>query len=102
MGLLDKVDNLDDEKPTKAKPKAAKAVAKAKPKAAKAVAKAKPKAAKAVAKTKEKPKRAAKASKKENREEKILPNVLTEGYELAGAMPRYIGWLINLHGTLVY
>jgi len=64
MGLLDKVDNLDDEKPIKAKPKAAKAVAKAKPKAAKAVAKAKPKAAKAVAKTKEKPKRASRSSKK--------------------------------------
>ena len=95
MGLLDKVDNLDEEKPAKAKPKAAKAVAKAKPKAAKAVAKAKPKAAKAVAKTKEKPKRASRASKKENREEKIRPTGLPEGYELAGAMPRYIGWLIN-------
>lgn len=95
MGLLDKVDNLDEEKPAKAKPKAAKAVAKAKPKAAKAVAKAKPKAAKAVAKAKEKPKRASRASKKENREEKIRPTGLPEGYELAGAMPRYIGWLIN-------
>ena len=40
MGLLDKVDNMDDAKPAKAKPKAAKAVAKAAPKAAKAVAKA--------------------------------------------------------------
>ena len=39
MGLLDKVDNIDDAKPAKAKPKAAKAVAKAAPKAAKAVAK---------------------------------------------------------------
>ena len=95
MGLLDKVDNLDEEKPAKAKPKAAKAVAKAKPKAAKAVAKAKPKAAKPVAKSKEKPKRASRASKKENREEKIRPTGLPEGYELAGAMPRYIGWLIN-------
>ena len=47
MGLLDKVDNIDDAKPAKAKPKAAKAVAKAKPRAAKAVAKkATPKAAK--------------------------------------------------------
>ena len=44
MGLLDKVDNLDEAQPAKAKPKAAKAaVAKAKPKAAKAVAKATPK-----------------------------------------------------------
>ena len=43
MGLLDKVDNLDEAQPAKAKPKAAKAVSKAKPKAAKAVAKATPK-----------------------------------------------------------
>ena len=40
MGLLDKVDNLDEKQPAKAKPKAAKAVAKAKPKAAKAKPKA--------------------------------------------------------------
>ena len=44
MGLLDKVDNMDDEKPAKAKPKAAKAVAKAVPKAV--AKKATPKAAK--------------------------------------------------------
>mgnify|MGYP003347467325 CR=1 FL=1 len=91
MGLLDKVDNMDDAKPAKAKPKAAKAVAKkATPKAAKAVAKkATPKAAKPAAKTiklkddgKEKP-------------EKIRPSGLPEGFELAGNMPRYIGWIIN-------
>ena len=86
MGLLDKVDNLDDEKPVKAKPKPAKAVAKAKPRPAKAV-KAKP--AKAVKAKK------AKASKKEKKETKIRPTGLPEGYELAGNMPRYIGWLIN-------
>ena len=87
MGLLDKVDNLDDEKPVKAKPKPAKAVAKAKPRPAKA-AKAKPaKAAKAA--------KPAKASKKEKKETKIRPTGLPEGYELAGNMPRYIGWLIN-------
>ena len=54
MGLLDKVDNMDDAKPAKAKPKAAKAVAKATkpPKAAKAVAKkATPKAAKPASKS---------------------------------------------------
>ena len=79
MGLLDKVDNMDDAKPAKAKPKAAKAVAK----------KATPKAAKPAAKTiklkdegKEKP-------------EKIRPTGLPEGFELAGNMPRYIGWIIN-------
>ena len=90
MGLLDKVDNMDEAKPAKAKPKAAKAVAKATPKAAKAVAKkATPKAAKPAAKTvklkddgKEKP-------------EKVRPTGLPEGFELAGNMPRYIGWLIN-------
>ena len=32
MGLLDKVDNLDEAQPAEAKPKAAKAVPKAKPK----------------------------------------------------------------------
>ena len=90
MGLLDKVDNLDDEKPAAAKPKAAKAVAKAKPKAAKAVAKAKPAAAKPA-----KAAKAAKASKSKDKTEKIRPTGLPEGYELAGNMPRYIGWLIN-------
>ena len=88
MGLLDKVDNIDDAKPAKAKPKAAKAVAKAKPRAAKAVAKkatpkaAKPASAKAKGAGKDKP-------------EKIRPSGLPEGFELAGNMPRYIGWIIN-------
>ena len=88
MGLLDKVDNIDDAKPAKAKPKAAKAVAKAKPRAAKAVAKkatpkaAKPASAKAKGAGKDKP-------------EKIRPTGLPEGFELAGNMPRYIGWIIN-------
>lgn len=88
MGLLDKVDNLDDEeKPTKAKPKATKAAAKAKP-----VAKAKPKQEK-----KAKPAKSAKPAKakKEPKPAKIRPTGLPEGYELAGGMPRYIGWLIN-------
>ena len=89
MGLLDKVDNLDEKQPAKAKPKAAKAVAKAKPKAAKA----KPKAAKA--KSPSRPSKAAKAAKAKDRPEKIRPTGLPEGYELAGKMPRYIGWLIN-------
>lgn len=90
MGLLDKVDSMDDAKPAKAKPKAAKAVAKATPKAAKAVAKkATPKAAKPASK-----------SKKLNDEGsdkpgKIRPTGLPEGFELAGNMPRYIGWIIN-------
>ena len=90
MGLLDKVDNMDDAKPAKAKPKAAKAVAKAKPKAAKAVAKkATPKAAKpASVKIK------AKGDGKD-KPEKIRPTGLPEGFELAGNMPRYIGWIIN-------
>ena len=89
MGLLDKVDNLDETQPAKAKPKAAKAVAKAKPKAAKAVAKATPKAKTA------KPARPKKAEKARDKPEKIRPTGLPEGYELAGKMPRYIGWLIN-------
>ena len=92
MGLLDKVDNLDEKQPAKAKPKAAKA-AKAKSKAAKAVAKAKPKAAKANAPSR--PTKAAKAAKAKDKPEKIRPTGLPEGYELAGKMPRYIGWLIN-------
>ena len=92
MGLLDKVDNLDEKQPAKAKPKAAKA-AKAKPKAAKAVAKAKPKAAKAKAPSR--PTKAAKAAKVKDKPEKIRPTGLPEGYDLAGKMPRYIGWLIN-------
>lgn len=89
MGLLDKVDNLDEAQPAKAKPKAAKAVTKAKPKAAKAVAKATPKEKTA------KPAKPAKAAKPRARSEKIRPTGLPEGYELAGKMPRYIGWLIN-------
>ena len=90
MGLLDKVDNIDDAKPAKAKPKAAKAVAKAKPRAAKAVAKkATPKAAKP-ASAKAKAKGAGK-----DKPEKIRPSGLPEGFELAGNMPRYIGWIIN-------
>ena len=90
MGLLDKVDNMDDAKPAKAKPKAAKAVAKATPRAAKAVAKkATPKAAKPAAKT-------VKLKDEGNdKPEKIRPTGLPEGFELAGNMPRYIGWIIN-------
>ena len=96
MGLLDKVDNLDETKPAKAKPKVAKAVAKAKPKAAKAVAKAAPKAAKPAKPSKAaKAAKAAKATKVEEGPERIRPTGLPEGYELAGNMPRYIGWLIN-------
>ncbi len=79
MGLLDKVDNLDDSKP-KPKAKPAKAVAKAKP----VTPKAQPKAAKAK-----------KSKRSEDKPEKIRPKGLPEGYELAGKMPRYIGWLIN-------
>ena len=86
MGLLDKVDNMDDEKPAKAKPKAAKAVAKAVPKAV--AKKATPKAAKPAPKTGKK-----KADK--DAPEKIRPTGLPEGYELAGNLPRYIGWIIN-------
>ena len=90
MGLLDKVDNMDDAKPAKAKPKAAKAVAKATPKAAKAVAKkATPKAAKPAAKT------IKLKDEGGDKPEKIRPTGLPEGFELAGNMPRYIGWIIN-------
>jgi len=86
MGLLDKVDNMDDEKPAKAKPKAAKAVAKAVPKAV--AKKATPKAAKPAPKT-------AKKKADGDAPEKIRPTGLPEGYELAGNLPRYIGWIIN-------
>lgn len=79
MGLLDKVDNLDETKPAKAVAK--KAVAK----------KATPKAAVAKKAT---PKAAAKKPRKE-KAEKIRPTGLPEGFELSGTMPRYIGWLIN-------
>ena len=94
MGLLDKVDNIDDAKPAKAKPKAAKAVAKAAPKAAKAVAKkATPKAAKAKA---AKPSSISiKGKGGDGEPPKIRPTGLPEGYELAGNMSRYIGWIIN-------
>ena len=90
MGLLDKVDNMDDAKPAKAKPKAAKAVAKATPKAAKAVAKkATPKAAKPASKS------VKLKDEGGDKPEKIRPTGLPEGFELAGNMPRYIGWIIN-------
>ena len=90
MGLLDKVDNMDDAKPAKAKPKAAKAVAKATPKAAKAVAKkATPKAAKPASKS------IKLNDEGSDKPEKIRPTGLPEGFELAGNMPRYIGWIIN-------
>ena len=90
MGLLDKVDNMDDAKPAKAKPKAAKAVAKATPKAAKAVAKkATPKAAKPASKS------IKLKDQGGDKPEKIRPTGLPEGFELAGNMPRYIGWIIN-------
>jgi len=89
MGLLDKVDNLEETKPAKATPK--KAVAKkATPKAV--AKKATPK--KAVAK-KATPKAAAKKSPRKEKPEKIRPTGLPEGFELSGTMPRYIGWLIN-------
>ena len=84
MGLLDKVDNLEETKPAKATAK--KAVAK------KAVAKkATPKAAVAKKAT---PKAVDKKPKKE-KTERIRPTGLPEGFELSGTMPRYIGWLIN-------
>jgi len=89
MGLLDKVDNLEETKPAKATAK--KAVAK-KAVAKKAVAKkATPKAAVAKKAT---PKAVDKKPKKE-KTEKIRPTGLPEGFELSGTMPRYIGWLIN-------
>ena len=90
MGLLDKVENAKEEDPKKAVAKKAtpkKAVAKkATPK--KAVAK------KAVAKA-AKPAKAKREKPKREREPRIRPSGLPEGYELAGKMPRYIGWLIN-------
>ena len=90
MGLLDKVENAKEEDSKKAVAKKAtpkKAVAKkATPK--KAVAK------KAVAKA-AKPAKAKREKPKREREPRIRPSGLPEGYELAGKMPRYIGWLIN-------
>ena len=88
MGLLDKVDNLDEAQPAR-QAKSSQGCSKAKPKAAKAFAKATPKEKTA------KPARAAKAAKARDKPEKIRPTGLPEGYELAGKMPRYIGWLIN-------
>ena len=89
MGLLDKVDNLEETKPAKATPK--KAVAK---KATPKKAVAKKATPKAVAK-KATPKAAAKKSSRKEKPEKIRPTGLPEGFELSGTMPRYIGWLIN-------
>ena len=95
MGLLDKVESAKEEDSKKAVAKKAttkKAVAK-KATTKKAVAKkATPK--KAVAKT-AKPAKAKRQKAKREREPKIRPSGLPEGYELAGKMPRYIGWLIN-------
>ena len=88
MGLLDKVDNLEETKPAKAvakKATPARAVAKKATPARAAAKKATP--AKAVAKkATAKPEKVAKT---------IRPTGLPEGFELAGSMPRYIGWLIN-------
>ena len=84
MGLLDKVENTE----TKDTKTTAKPVAKAVPKA---VAKAVPKASK-----KATPKPATASKPKKEKEPKIRPTGLPEGYELAGKMPRYIGWLINV------
>lgn len=78
MGLLDKVDNLGDEKPAK---KAAAKKATPKKAVAKKVAPASVKIAKPKAKA---------AKSKQPR-----PSGLPEGYELAGKLPRYIGWLMN-------
>ena len=83
MGLLDKVDNLEETKPAKAVAK------KATPK--KAVAK-KATPAKVVAKKVEAKKATPKAAKPLKQRG---PTGLPEGFELAGKMPRYIGWLIN-------
>jgi hypothetical protein len=88
MGLLDKVDNLEETKPAKAIAK--KAVAK-KATPARAVAK-KATPAKAVAKKVESKQVASKAERKPR---VSRPTGLPEGFELAGNMPRYIGWLIN-------
>ena len=92
MGLLDKVENLDEDKPAKAVAKKA-APKKAAPK------KASPKKAapKKAAPKKAAPKKvvAKRAAPKAAKTEKIRPSGLPEGYELAGRMPRYIGWLIN-------
>jgi len=88
MGLLDKVENTETKEEKKTAKPVAKAVAKAVPKA---TAKAVPKTAK-----KATPKPAKSSKPKKENEEKIRPTGLPEGYELAGKMPRYIGWLINV------
>ena len=93
MGLLDKVDNLEETKPAKAIAK--KAVAKkATPKAAVAK-KATPKAAVKKATPKAAAKKASPKAARTPKSERIRPTGLPEGYELSGSMPRYIGWLIN-------
>ena len=86
MGLLDKVDNLEETTPAKAVAKKA-TPKKATPK------KATPIRATAVATPKKVEAKAAKP--KSEKEEKLRPTGLPEGFELAGNMPRYIGWLIN-------
>ena len=93
MGLLDKVDNLDEKKPAKATPK--KAVAK-KAVAKKAVAKkATPKAAVKAATPKAAAKKSVSKKTPSEKTERIRPKGLPDGFELSGSMPRYIGWLIN-------
>ena len=70
-GLLDKVDNLDEAQPAKAKPKAAKAVSVA----------VQPKRTKALQGRKGKPSRAEKTAKSRDKPSR---HRLPEGYELAG------------------
>lgn len=83
MGLLDKVDNLEEKKPAAKKP----AAKKAPPKAVKV---AKPKAVKAEINLVED-----EIEPMTTKTVKIRPTGLPEGFELAGNMPRYIGWLLN-------
>ena len=92
MGLLDKVDNLDDKKPAKATPK--KAVAKkATPKVV--AKKATPKAAAKKASPKSVSKESVSKKAPKETTKRIRPSGLPDGFELSGPMPRYIGWLIN-------
>ena len=79
MGLLDKVDNLEEVKPAK------RAIAK-KAMSAKKAMPAKKAKAKIVADENE-------SSEAQNA--RLRPSGLPEGFELAGGMPRYISWLIN-------
>ena len=65
MGLLDKVDNLDETKPKKAVAKKAT------------------------------PKKAESKKSTEPEVKKLRPTGVPEQFELSGNMPRYIGWLIN-------